>query len=137
MERKTIGEVISTRRKELGLTQSNLAEKMGVTDKAVSKWERNLSCPDLASIPKLAEVLDLSLEELLNVSSSKPGRGMAQEGLGWLLDLFLLVFALLQGAVIMICVLEDYFVFVNEFLFMLGLGLVCIVLYLFRQRKKS
>ena len=43
MNHKTMGEVISTRRKESGMTQNDLAEKMGVTDKAVSKWERNLS----------------------------------------------------------------------------------------------
>lgn len=42
-----------------------LAEIMGVTDKAVSKWERDLSCPDINSIPKLAEILEISVEDLM------------------------------------------------------------------------
>ena len=39
------------------MTQLELADRMGVTDKAVSKWERDVSCPDIASMPRLAEVL--------------------------------------------------------------------------------
>ena len=47
------------------MTQLELAEIMGVTDKAVSKWERDLSCPDINSIPKLAEILEISVEDLM------------------------------------------------------------------------
>ena len=67
MEKQTMGEIISTLRKEKGMTQKELAEQMGITDKAVSKWERNLSCPDVTTIPKLAEVLDTTVEKLLDV----------------------------------------------------------------------
>ena len=63
--KKTLGALIAQTRKEKGMTQLELAEKMGVTDKAVSKWERDLSCPDIQSLPLLAEVLGLSLEELM------------------------------------------------------------------------
>lgn len=66
--KKTMGEIIADLRKERGMTQKDLAEQMNVTDKAVSKWERDLSCPDVHSIPKLAEVLGVSVEELLHVS---------------------------------------------------------------------
>ena len=66
MSNKSIGEMISSLRKGKGMTQNDLAEKMNVTDKAVSKWERNLSCPDVNSIPKLAEILGTTVEELLN-----------------------------------------------------------------------
>ena len=52
---------------ENGMTQLELAEKMGVTDKAVSKWERDLSCPDVSSIPKLAEIFSVSVDELMQV----------------------------------------------------------------------
>ena len=62
---KTIGEMISSLRKEKGMTQNELAEKMNVTDKAVSKWERDLSCPDINTISKLANILDVSVDELL------------------------------------------------------------------------
>lgn len=67
MDNKTIGLLISTRRKEKGLTQKALAEQLNVTDKAVSKWERDIARPDINTIPKLAEILDLSLEELMNL----------------------------------------------------------------------
>lgn len=50
--KKTLGAMITELRKDNGMTQAQLAEKMGVTDKAVSKWERDLSCPDINSIPK-------------------------------------------------------------------------------------
>ena len=69
MVNKTLGEMISSLRKEKNMTQNDLASKMNVTDKAVSKWERNLSCPDVNSIPKLAEILGVSVEELLNAQT--------------------------------------------------------------------
>ena len=56
---------------EKGLSQSQLGEMLGVTNKAVSKWERNLSCPDINSIPMLAEVLGVSVEELLNAQAKQ------------------------------------------------------------------
>lgn len=69
MKKQTLGEMIATLRKEQGLTQAALAEKMNVTDKAVSKWERDLSCPDINSLPKLAEVLQVSVDELMQVKA--------------------------------------------------------------------
>lgn len=71
MSNKTIGEIISYLRKEKGMTQNDLAQKMSVTDKAASKWERNLSCPDVNSIPKLAEILGTTVDELLNATSKQ------------------------------------------------------------------
>lgn len=69
MKKQTLGRMISSLRKEKGMTQLELAEKMGVTDKAVSKWERDLSFPDINSIPKLAEVFEVSIDELMQVKS--------------------------------------------------------------------
>ena len=69
MKKQTLGMMISTLRKEKGMTQLELAEKMGVTDKAVSKWERDLSCPDINSIPKLAEIFEISVDELMQVKT--------------------------------------------------------------------
>ena len=65
MSKKTLGMMISSFRKEKGMTQIELAEKMGVTDKAVSKWERDLACPDVSTLPKLAEIFDVSVDELM------------------------------------------------------------------------
>ena len=71
MSNKTFGEMISSLRREKNMTQNDLADKMNVTDKAVSKWERNLSCPDINSIPKLAEILGVSVEKLLNAQTKQ------------------------------------------------------------------
>lgn len=60
-----IGEFISKKRNELGLTQKELANKIGVTDKAISKWERGLGCPDVSLLEILSKELDISILELL------------------------------------------------------------------------
>ena len=67
MKKNTMGMMIASKRKELRMTQLDLAEKMGVTDKAVSKWERDLSCPDVNSIPKLAEIFGMSVDDLMQI----------------------------------------------------------------------
>lgn len=69
MKKQTLGMMVSSLRKEKGMTQLELAEKMGVTDKAVSKWERDLSFPDINSIPKLAEIFEVSVDELMQVKT--------------------------------------------------------------------
>ena len=60
-----IGQRIKQFRKQNGLTQEKLADYLGVTDKAVSKWECGLTAPDLALIMPLARVLGVSADELL------------------------------------------------------------------------
>ena len=66
MEKKTIGSFIAALRKANGLTQKDLAEKLNVSDKAVSRWERDECYPDLTMIPALAEIFGVSCDELLN-----------------------------------------------------------------------
>ena len=56
--------MIAELRKQHGMTQLELAEKMGVTDKAVSKWERQISCPDVSLLPAMADVFAVSIDEL-------------------------------------------------------------------------
>lgn len=62
---ETLGKRIMTNRKRLGLTQDRLAELLGVTAQAVSKWENDLSCPDITILPRLAEIFNISTDELL------------------------------------------------------------------------
>jgi transcriptional regulator with XRE-family HTH domain len=62
---QTLGNRIVHHRKRLGLTQDQLAEKLGVTAQAVSKWENDQSCPDIAMLPKLAALFGISIDELL------------------------------------------------------------------------
>lgn len=72
MEKQTMGMTIASLRREQGMTQAELAAKMGVTDKAVSKWERELSCPDIKSLPKLAEILGISVDKLMQAEAPGP-----------------------------------------------------------------
>ena len=62
---QTIGKRIVENRKRLGMTQDQLAEQLGVTAQAVSKWENDQSCPDITMLPKLAEIFGISTDELL------------------------------------------------------------------------
>lgn len=61
-----IGEVILRLRKERGMTQKQLAQQLHITDKAVSKWERGLGCPDVSLLAKLSQVLGADLTALLS-----------------------------------------------------------------------
>ena len=65
MDQKKIGSFIASRRKDNGLTQSQLAEKLGITDKAISKWETGKSMPDLSLFNPLCDLLQITLNELL------------------------------------------------------------------------
>lgn len=65
MREATLGAIIRELRIRNNMTQAKLADILCVTDKAVSKWERNLSYPDIALFPKLADVLGTSIDDLL------------------------------------------------------------------------
>lgn len=75
MNQERIGKFISILRKEKNLTQEQLAEKMGVTDKSISRWEHGTTMPDISMLSPLADILDVSIQELLN------GRKMTKEEL--------------------------------------------------------
>lgn len=66
MDNIRIGKFIAQRRKELGYNQKELAEKLNITDKAVSKWETGRSSPDVSMLIPLAEELGVSVTEILN-----------------------------------------------------------------------
>ena len=65
MNYEKIGEFIKTKRKEMNLTQKELAERINVTDKAISKWERGQGCPDVSLLEVLSKELNVSILELL------------------------------------------------------------------------
>ncbi len=65
MDQKKIGKYIAEKRKALGLTQMQLAEKLNMSDKSVSKWERGVCLPDVSVYTKLCETLGISLNEFL------------------------------------------------------------------------
>ena len=70
MEKQTLGQKIAELRKAKNMTQLELANKLNITDKAVSKWERDISCPDINTFPKLAELLGVSVDELLQANNA-------------------------------------------------------------------
>ncbi len=67
----TLGNRIMANRKRIGLTQDKLAEKLGVTAQAVSKWENDQSCPDISMLPKLADIFGISTDVLLGVENTQ------------------------------------------------------------------
>ena len=65
MDQTKIGKFIAEKRKDAGLTQSELAERIGITNRAVSKWECGISMPDSSIMLELCEILNISVNELL------------------------------------------------------------------------
>ena len=72
MEKKTIGGLIAALRKANGMTQKDLAEQLNVSDKTVSRWERDDGAPDLSVIPVIAEIFDITCDELLRGERKSP-----------------------------------------------------------------
>ena len=123
--------MIAELRKQHGMTQLELAEKMGVTDKAVSKWERDLSCPDINSLPALAEILGVSVEELMQVKkeAEAPVSKVAE-----IMEIAPKAVAMAMGiAVTVLTVLNA--LDAKSGMIMLGIGLACVGISLMREKK--
>lgn len=74
MENKTIGKFISALRRANGMTQKELGEKLFVSDKTVSRWERDECTPELSLIPSIAEIFGITTDELLRGEKNNPER---------------------------------------------------------------
>ena len=122
MAYESMGSIISTLRREKGMTQKELADKLGITDKAVSKWERDICCPDTALIPPLAELLGISLEELMNAKAA-PTNG--HRGAGYFADLLLKAIPLAMGVAVTVTAILGALDTKSGFV-MLGLGLAAL-----------
>lgn len=133
MAKQTLGMMITALRKQMGMTQLELAEKMGVTDKAVSKWERDLSCPDVSSLPRLAEIFDVSVDELMHAKSKMPTESGANVTDN-ILPLVFKALALAMGVgVTALSALKK--LDSSTGLTLLGIGLTCAGISLFRKEK--
>ena len=126
MTKQTFGATISALRREKGMTQLELAQQMGVTDKAVSKWERDLSFPDVASLPKLAEVLGTSVDELLEVKTAAQEEPTPSK-VPALVELVLKAVALAMGVGVTALTVMDE-VEPRNALGLLGIGVACLAL---------
>lgn len=134
MEKHTLGVIISSLRKEHGMTQLELASKMNVTDKAVSKWERDLSCPDINSLPKLAEIFHISVDELMQVSEPHKNTEVKAK-ITAIMELVFKAIALAMGvAVVVLSSFGD--LDPSTAITLLGIGLSCAGISLL-QKKES
>ena len=108
-----------------------MAEKIGVTDKAVSKWERDLSCPDINSIPNLPEILGVSVEELMQI---KKEAEMPVSKVSQIMDIAPKAVAMAMGiAVTVLTILNE--LDVKSGMVMLGIGLACVGISLMSEKK--
>lgn len=130
MTNRSMGETISCLRKEKGMTQKELADQLGITDKAVSKWERNVAYPDTATIPALAEILGVSVEELLN---AKAAPAPAPKGADDILNLVLKAVPLAMGVAVVVTSVLGELDTVSG-MTMLGVGLACIGIYQLKKK---
>lgn len=133
MKKQTFGTMIATMRKENGLTQLELAEKMGVTDKAVSKWERDLSFPDVNSLPKLADIFNVTVDELMQVKADKK-ENTKNNKVFEIVTIALKGVALAMGiAVVALSIIGD--LGTTEAVNMLGIGLTCLAIAQFSKKE--
>ena len=131
MANRSMGEIISALRREKGMTQRELADMLNITDKAVSKWERGMACPDTQLIPKVAEILGISVEELMN-AKAVPANG--HKGAEYLMDIILKAVPMAMGiAVLVIALLGE--LDVKSGFAMLGIGLACAGAYLLKGKE--
>ena len=131
MANKSIGEIVSTLRREKGMTQKELEDMLNITDKAVSKWERDIACPDTQTIPKLAEILGISVEELMNAKSA-PVTG--HKGATYLINIIWKAVPVAMGVAVVVTSLLGELDMKSGFT-MLGLGLACVGIYLLKYKE--
>jgi len=129
MEQQTMGARIAALRKEKGMTQLELAGKMHVTDKAVSKWERDKAAPDIHSLPGLAELLGTNVDALLSAARPPVAAKSKASRISQIVGLILRVIPLAMGvAAAVLSILGE--IGMRDLGILLGIGLFCIALYL-------
>ena len=128
--KKTLGTMIAELSKKHGMTQLELAEKMGVTDKAVSKWERDLSCPDINSLPALAEILGVSVDELMQIKkeADAPVSKVAE-----IMDIAPKAVAMAMGVAVAVLTTMNS-LDTKSAIVMLGIGLACVGISLMNNK---
>lgn len=107
--KKSFGEFITQRRKALGMTQREFADKLFVTDSAVSKWERGMSYPDITLIRDICEILGVSEHELLTASEDVEARSAEKLAARYrrMARNFKLVQCIVYGGTVLTCAICD------------------------------
>lgn len=154
MDSKKFGEFIATLRKEKGWTQVELAEKLSVTDKAVSRWERGLGFPDINTVKPLADTLGVSVLEIMQSereTKEEISANKAAEALNNVISLVvhqrqierrnIIISVISVTSIVLLIFLMDLmqweaFIFVCMPFIFLAIGIVLIVLSVHRRRMK-
>lgn len=133
MKKQTLGMTIASLRKTNGMTQLELAEKLGVTDKAVSKWERDICYPDLNTLPRIAELFGVSVDELM-LGKGVPEEQKEKRDYAKLINLIFTGVGLAMGiAVAVLSALHQ--VDTQSAVGMLGIGLACTAISVFPRNQ--
>ncbi len=119
MDTEKIGKFIAECRKKKQLTQEQLATKLNVTDRAVSKWERGLSIPDASIMLELSNILDITVNELLT------GEKIAKKDIEKISEELILEFAKEKEAAAKKVIFIEQLVARNFILFIIALSLAC------------
>ena len=137
-ENKIFADIIVELRKEKGMTQQELADKLHITDKAVSKWERNLSYPDITSISKLADILGVESSYLIDICKKEDSENpyIKKNNIKQIINLVCKAVGVGMGiAVVVLNVLGE--LQINDAITMLGIGLACISISLLPNNKED
>ena len=130
MEKQTLGQKIAELRKAKNMTQLELATKLNITDKAVSKWERDISCPDINTFPKLAEILEVSVDELLQANANaKAEHGEKKDTF----DMVLKAIPLAMSVAVIVLTLVDQ-LYWEDAAGLLGVGVLALAIKAFRDK---
>lgn len=86
MEKEKMGEFILVLRKEHGMTQKEMADALGLTDKAISKWERGLSYPDISMLEPIAGLFEVSVMEILKGERIEPDTTISMQDAQKMID---------------------------------------------------
>ena len=131
MSNKSMGEFISKLREEKGLTEKELGEKLGITEKNISEWEKNVSVPDASAISKLSEFFGVSSEEFTN---SKASSNPAIKKINYIIDIVLRAVPVAMGAALIVTTTMGQIDLKSGFM-MLGISVVSIGIYLLKNEK--
>lgn len=126
-----MGEFISKLREEKGLTEKELGEKLGVTEKDISNWEKNVSTPDTDAVLKLAEFFEVSSEEFTN---SKTSSNPVIKKINYIIDIVLRAVPVAMGAALLVTTTMGQIDLKSGFM-MLGISVASIGIYLLKNEK--
>ena len=132
MNAKTTGEFILQKRKEKNLTQAELADLLGVTNKAVSRWETGEGFPDVTMLPQIATVLGTTVDEILNGKSNPRSKSISYNF--YPLSVILSTIILLSGIIAVYLVNNTFYELVSLIVILISV-ITCISIFVFSKEK--